>query len=47
MSESVVHSSEPRGLLNPESLAEVMSSARELLLEQAAECLSVCSQTIY
>ncbi|XP_057773816.1 ubiquitin-like domain-containing protein CIP73 [Salvia miltiorrhiza] len=37
--ESAVHSSETRGLLNPESLAEVMSSARQLLLEQAAECL--------
>ncbi|KAL6536201.1 hypothetical protein OROGR_012773 [Orobanche gracilis] len=29
----------PRGLLTPESLAEVMSSARQLLVEQATECL--------
>ncbi|KAG6420394.1 hypothetical protein SASPL_116920 [Salvia splendens] len=42
-SESAVHSSEPRGLLNPESLSEVMSSARKLLLEQATECLSQLS----
>ncbi|KAK6118368.1 hypothetical protein DH2020_047939 [Rehmannia glutinosa] len=33
--EAAVHSSEPRGLLTPESLAEVMSSARQLLVEQA------------
>ncbi|XP_047946804.1 ubiquitin-like domain-containing protein CIP73 isoform X2 [Salvia hispanica] len=42
-SESPVHSSEPRGLLNPESLSEVMSSARRLLLEHATECLSQLS----
>ncbi|KAG6423436.1 hypothetical protein SASPL_113832 [Salvia splendens] len=42
-SESAVHSSEPRGLLNPESLSEVMSSSRELLLEHATECLSQLS----
>lgn len=41
--ESAVHSSEPRGLLTPESLAEVMSSARLLLVEQATECLSQLS----
>ncbi|KAL1562326.1 ubiquitin-like domain-containing protein CIP73 isoform X1 [Salvia divinorum] len=40
--ESTVHSSEPRGLLNPELLSEVMSSARQLL-EQATECLSQLS----
>lgn len=44
--EAAVHSSEPRGLLTPESLAEVMSSARQLLVEQATECLSVCAQTM-
>lgn len=44
--ESAVHSSEPRGLLTPESLAEVMSSARLLLVEQATECLSVCFLTM-
>ncbi|KAI3454230.1 hypothetical protein Pfo_010893 [Paulownia fortunei] len=38
--EAAVHSSEPRGLLTPESLAEVMLSARQLLVEQATECLS-------
>ncbi|KAH6792435.1 hypothetical protein C2S52_002912 [Perilla frutescens var. hirtella] len=41
--EFAVHSSEPRGLLTPESLAEVMSSARQLLVEQATECLSQLS----
>ncbi|GFP83315.1 ubiquitin domain-containing protein dsk2 [Phtheirospermum japonicum] len=38
--EAAVHSSEPRGILRPESLAEVMSSARQLLAEQASGCLS-------
>ncbi|KAL6528869.1 hypothetical protein OROMI_029045 [Orobanche minor] len=36
---AAVPSSGPRGLLTPESLAEVMSSARQLLVEQATECL--------
>ncbi|XP_047942211.1 ubiquitin-like domain-containing protein CIP73 isoform X2 [Salvia hispanica] len=44
--ESAGYSSEPRGLLNPESLAEVMSSARLLLLEQATECLLQLSRQL-
>lgn len=35
--------SEPRGLITPESLAEVITHTRQLLTEQAAGCLMVCS----
>ncbi|XP_051129373.1 ubiquitin-like domain-containing protein CIP73 isoform X3 [Andrographis paniculata] len=38
--EATVHSSGVRGLLTPESLAEVMSCARQLLGEQATGCLT-------
>ncbi|PIN24017.1 Ubiquitin-like protein [Handroanthus impetiginosus] len=38
-SEAAVHASEPRGLLTPESLGVVVSSTRQLLAEQATECL--------
>ncbi|KAL3646050.1 hypothetical protein CASFOL_011230 [Castilleja foliolosa] len=38
--EAAEHSIEPRGILRPESLAEVMSSARQLLVEHASGCLS-------
>ncbi|KAL3633600.1 hypothetical protein CASFOL_022362 [Castilleja foliolosa] len=38
--EAAVHSSEPRGIRRPESLVEVMSFARQLLVEQASGCLS-------
>ncbi|KAL0447308.1 UNVERIFIED_CONTAM: Ubiquitin-like domain-containing protein CIP73 [Sesamum latifolium] len=37
--EAAAHSSDPRGLLTPESLAEVITTTRRLLLEQATECL--------
>ncbi|XP_011078367.1 ubiquitin domain-containing protein DSK2a-like isoform X1 [Sesamum indicum] len=37
--EAAAHSSDPRGLLTPESLAEVITTTRQLLLEQATECL--------
>ncbi|XP_073143448.1 ubiquitin-like domain-containing protein CIP73 [Henckelia pumila] len=38
--DTTVHSNETRGLLTPESLAEVMTSTRQLLVGQATECLS-------
>ncbi|KAG8381725.1 hypothetical protein BUALT_Bualt05G0002500 [Buddleja alternifolia] len=38
--EAAVGSSEARGVLAPESLAEAMLSTRQLLVEQATECLS-------
>ncbi|KAL7112343.1 hypothetical protein ACP275_05G146400 [Erythranthe tilingii] len=38
--EAAANSSEPREILTPQSLAEVMSSARQLLAEQADDCLS-------
>ncbi|KZV57869.1 large proline-rich protein bag6-B-like [Dorcoceras hygrometricum] len=37
---TTIHSNEARGLLTPESLAEVMTSTRQLLVGQATECLS-------
>ncbi|KAL8503673.1 hypothetical protein ACS0TY_022410 [Phlomoides rotata] len=40
VSDGEAAASEPRRLLTPESLAEVMSSARLLLVEQVTECLS-------
>ncbi|KAL2525734.1 Ubiquitin-like superfamily protein [Abeliophyllum distichum] len=38
-SQATLHSNERRGLPTPESLAELILSARQILVEQAAECL--------
>lgn len=38
--DTTIHFNETRGLLTPESLAEVMTSTRQLLVGQATECLS-------